>query len=73
MERGIAYIDGHNLYYGLRSKGWRKYYCLNIQAMVRFLLKPHQTLEKTKYFTTIVEHPTGRHRGPPKGGGRFWG
>lgn len=24
----ICYIDGFNLYHGLRSKGWRKYYWL---------------------------------------------
>jgi uncharacterized LabA/DUF88 family protein len=62
MERVIAYIDGYNLYYGLRTKGWRKFYWLNIQAMMADLLKPNQDLVATKYFTTIVKRPAGRHQ-----------
>jgi uncharacterized LabA/DUF88 family protein len=62
MERVIAYVDGFNLYYGLRDKGWRKFYWLNIQALVQNLLKPHQTLSITRYFTTIVKYPKSRHR-----------
>ena len=26
MSRVITYVDGFNLYFGLRDKGWRKYY-----------------------------------------------
>ena len=29
MERVISYIDGFNLYFGLRSKGWRRFYWLS--------------------------------------------
>lgn len=62
MQRLIAYIDGFNLYYGLRSKNWKWAYWLNIQALVRNLLKPDQTLVTTKYFTTIIKHPLDRNR-----------
>ena len=62
MERVIAYVDGYNLYYGLREKGWKRFYWLNIQAMVRHLLKPNQTLVTTKYFTTIIKQPEERRR-----------
>lgn len=62
MERVIAYVDGYNLYYGLREKGWKRFYWLNIQAMVRHLLKPGQTLVATKYFTTIIKRPEDRRR-----------
>jgi uncharacterized LabA/DUF88 family protein len=62
MERVVAYIDGFNLYYGLREKGWRRFYWLNVQAMARHLLKPEQTLVDTKYFTSIVKHPDDRRR-----------
>ncbi|MBP7766428.1 MAG: hypothetical protein KA113_14680, partial [Syntrophaceae bacterium] len=41
-ERVIAYIDGFNLYFGLKSKGWRRYYWLNLQALMRNLIKPYQ-------------------------------
>ena len=62
MERVIAYVDGYNLYYGLREKGWKRFYWLNIQEMVKHLLKPGQILITTKYFTTIVKRPQDRHR-----------
>jgi uncharacterized LabA/DUF88 family protein len=57
MERVIAYIDGYNLYYGLRSRGWKRFYWLNIQKLIGQLLKPNQSLVFTKYFTTVVKLP----------------
>jgi len=57
MQRVIAYVDGYNLYYGLRAKGWKWFYWLNIQAIARYMLKPHQALVGTKYFTTVVKQP----------------
>lgn len=62
MERVIAYVDGYNLYYGLRAKGWRRFYWLNIQSMVEQLLKPDQKLFGVEYFTTIVKHPSDRNK-----------
>jgi hypothetical protein len=57
MERVVAYIDGYNLYYGLRTKGWKWFYWLNVRAMAQLLLKSHQGLVNTKYFTTVVRQP----------------
>jgi uncharacterized LabA/DUF88 family protein len=54
MIRVGAYIDGFNLYYGLRTKGWRRYYWLNLQRLAENLLKPGQRLVSTKYFTARV-------------------
>jgi uncharacterized LabA/DUF88 family protein len=62
MERVIAYTDGYNLYYGLRAKRWKRFYWLNIQEMVRRLLKPGQTLITTKYFTTVVKQPEDKRK-----------
>jgi len=62
MERVIAYVDGYNLYYGLRSKGWKRFYWLNIQKLAQQLLNPEQTLVQTKYFTTIVKQPDDKRR-----------
>jgi len=62
MERVIAYIDGFNLYYGLRSKGWKRFYWLNLQTLSQQILKPHQRLVYTKYFTSIVNRPVSKHR-----------
>jgi hypothetical protein len=62
MERVIAYVDGYNLYYSLRSKGWKWFYWLNLQALVQRLLKPRQTLTALKYFTTIITEPDDKRR-----------
>ena len=35
MQRVIAYVDGYNLYYGLRTKRWKWFYWLNIQSTAR--------------------------------------
>jgi hypothetical protein len=40
MKRVVAYVDGFNLYYGLRSKKWKWFYWLNVQEMTRRMLKP---------------------------------
>lgn len=57
MKRVIAYIDGYNLYYGLRSKNWKWAYWLNLQALMMSFLLNEEILEKTKYFTSIVKEP----------------
>lgn len=54
MQRVIAYIDGFNLYFGLRESGWRKYYWLDLVKLVQSLLKPDQALVKTHYFTARI-------------------
>ncbi len=54
MNRVIAYIDGFNLYFGLRERGWRRFYWLNVQLLVQNLLKFNQELVMTKYFTARI-------------------
>ena len=54
MNRVISYIDGFNLYFGLKAKGWRKYYWLDLVALSRAFLKPYQQLEHCHYFTARV-------------------
>ena len=53
-QRVAAYIDGFNLYYGLRSKGWQRYYWVDMNLLVGKLLRPSQQLEVVRYFTTRV-------------------
>lgn len=57
MKRLIAYIDGYNLYYGIKTKKWKRFYWLNLQLLAQNLLKPDQNLITTKYFTSIVSYP----------------
>ena len=62
MERVLAYVDGYNLYHGLRAKGWKRFYWLNIPALVRQLLNSNQTVAATKYFTAVVKRPEDKRR-----------
>src|SRR5688572_28000914 len=62
MERVIAYVDGFNLYFGLKSSGLRRYYWLNIYALCQTLLKPDQRLVCSKYFTSRVTRPPDKVR-----------
>lgn len=57
MDRVIAYVDGFNLYFGMKSKGWKRFYWLDIPELVRKMLKPTQQLVETKYFTSHVSAP----------------
>ncbi|NIA15988.1 MAG: NYN domain-containing protein [Nitrospiraceae bacterium] len=62
VKRVIAYIDGFNLYFGLREKKWQRYYWLNVQALVQRFLKPDSRLVFTKYFTARI---SGSRPGDP--------
>jgi len=53
-HRLVFYIDGFNLYFGLKSRGWRKYYWLDLQEMCLRLTQPHQELVKVRYFTARI-------------------
>ena len=57
--RVAVYLDGFNLFYGLRSKGWRRYYWLDVHRLAENLLRPDQSLAAAKYFTARV-HPDPR-------------
>lgn len=59
VERVAAYIDGLNLYYGMRAAHGHKYAWLDLEAMCKSLLKPHQQLVRVKYFTARVTDDPG--------------
>lgn len=53
-ERVISYIDGFNLYFGLKDKGWHCFYWLNVKLLCEGLLGQGQSLIETKYFTSRI-------------------
>jgi hypothetical protein len=61
-ERVIVYIDGFNLYFGLRAKGWKKYYWLNLKKLAQSLLSSNQVLIHTKYFTAKIKEPNAKRK-----------
>jgi len=52
--RVITYIDGFNLYFGLRENAWKKYMWLDLTAFSECLTNSNQTLLETKYFTSRI-------------------
>jgi uncharacterized LabA/DUF88 family protein len=56
VVRVAAYVDGFNLYFGLKAKHQRKYLWLDLQALAASLLLPGQALEHVTYFTARVRN-----------------
>lgn len=55
-ERVVAYIDGFNLYFGLRDAGFDQSRWLNVKKLVISLLQPNQKLVGVKYYTSRVSN-----------------
>ena len=53
-ERVKVYVDGFNLYHGMRQKHGRRYHWLDLEALVLSLLRPRQQLVGIDYFTARV-------------------
>ena len=53
-QRVAVYIDGFNLFYGLKAKRWRRYYWLNLRTFAENLLRPHHRFQVVRYFTARV-------------------
>lgn len=55
-ERVVVYIDGFNLYFGIREAGLGSCRWLNVIKLVQNLLQPNQELKQIKYFTSRVSN-----------------
>jgi uncharacterized LabA/DUF88 family protein len=51
LERVIAYVDGYNLYHGLKDKGWKRFYWLDVHALLLREMRDGQELTAVRYFT----------------------
>jgi uncharacterized LabA/DUF88 family protein len=49
-----------NVYFGLKDKGWKRYYWLNLKKLAEKILKNDQTLVTVKYFTSRVSSPPNK-------------
>ena len=56
-ERVLAYVDGFNLHFGIKAKGWRRYAWLDLGVLADQLRKPEQTIVAVKYFTALLSGP----------------
>ena len=59
MQRVVVYVDGFNLYFGLRSKGWRRYYWLNLRRLAENLLRSEQRVIAVRYFSARISTRPG--------------
>lgn len=66
MKRVIVYIDGFNVYFGLKNMGWKGYYWLDYPELAHRLshdLKEEGvTLSTTKYFTSHISSPEEKRK-----------
>jgi hypothetical protein len=53
-RRTIVYIDGFNLFHGLKDMKWKRLYWLDVSAFAQRLIGDIQVLVKVKYFTARV-------------------
>lgn len=60
--RAIFYIDGLNLYYGIREFKMKHLKWLDLKELAEKLLAPKETLSKIKYFTSRISPSSARDR-----------
>jgi uncharacterized LabA/DUF88 family protein len=58
-KRVNIYVDGFNFYFGLRSKGWKKYYWLDVVSFFEKFMRQDQEL-KNVFYCTAVQHNAGK-------------
>lgn len=61
-NRAKAYVDGFNLYFGLKARGWKRHYWLDVERLAQRFLKAGQTLVAVDYFTADIRRPAAKHR-----------
>lgn len=57
MERVLGFVDGFNLYFGLREAGYKRLLWLDVSKLVANLCKPRQTYLGVNYFTARINGP----------------
>lgn len=57
MNKVVVYIDGFNLYFGIKELKKKNLYWLDLKKLSISLLKPTQTLISVKYFTSRITLP----------------
>jgi len=61
-ERVIAYIDGFNLYFGMREAGFDQCRWLNVKRLIESLLQSNQELAGVKYYTSRVSNSPDKQK-----------
>jgi len=56
-RRVLLYVDGFNLYFGMKAAGLLRFCWLDVVELGAQLLMPGQTLVMAKYFTALIQGP----------------
>jgi len=62
MYRVVVYIDGFNLYHGIKEAGWNECLWLDLPKLGGALLNSRQSLQGIKYFTALVRYPANKRK-----------
>ena len=57
-----VYIDGYNVYHGMKRQGWGHLLWLDYVGLLTSILQPGQELESVKYFTALAKNSDSRQR-----------
>lgn len=61
-ERVISYIDGFNLYFGIKDSDSKHHLWLDLVALSKNLSMPFQDIVEVKYFTSRISGPGSKQR-----------
>jgi uncharacterized LabA/DUF88 family protein len=61
VERVLGFVDGFNLYFGLRAAGYGSLLWLDISKLVANLCRPYQDFVGARYFTARINGPGPKH------------
>ncbi len=61
MERVVGFVDGFNLYFGLKAARFKRYLWLDVSKLVANLCTPRQTYQGVNYFTARISGPGPKH------------
>lgn len=62
MERVLVYLDGFNLYFGMREAGFDYCRWLDVKKLAANLSKPNQQIVGVKYFTSRVSNNPSKQK-----------
>ena len=62
MEKTIFYVDGFNLYFGIKTSGWNNLKWLDINLLAQNLIKPNQKIVEVNYFTSRVRNAPDKEK-----------
>lgn len=61
-QRVKIYLDGFNLYFGMKDMGWQRYYWLNVYKLAQEIMPKGAELVGVSYFTSHVTGSPGKQK-----------